>query len=114
MNYTIGIDIGTYETKGVLVDNKGVVVSEAKRKHKMLVPKPGWAEHRPEEDWWEDFCFVSKAILKKSGINPKDIKAIANSAHMASNFWLFHINFDAAAIEISAQNGNIALLVKSV
>ncbi len=80
MSYTMGIDIGTYETKGVLVDNKGVVVSEAKRKHKMLVPKPGWAEHRPEEDWWEDFCFVSKAILKESGINPKDIKAIANSA----------------------------------
>ena len=44
MNYTIGIDVGTYETKGVLVDNKGLVVSEARRKHKMLIPKPGWAE----------------------------------------------------------------------
>ena len=37
MNYTMGIDIGTYETKGVLVDNKGFVISEAKRKHTMLV-----------------------------------------------------------------------------
>ena len=80
MSYTIVIDIGTYETKGVLVDNKGFVISEAKRKHKMLVPKPGWAEHRPEEDWWNDFCFVSKTILRESGIKPEDIKAVAGSA----------------------------------
>ncbi|MDG2474461.1 MAG: FGGY-family carbohydrate kinase [Paracoccaceae bacterium] len=80
MSYTMGIDIGTYETKGVLVDYKGLVIGEAKRKHKMLVPRPGWAEHRPEEDWWDDFCFVSKTILTESGIRPEDLKALATSA----------------------------------
>ena len=29
MAYTLGIDIGTYETKGVLVDHNGVVHAQA-------------------------------------------------------------------------------------
>ncbi|WP_299748627.1 FGGY-family carbohydrate kinase [uncultured Boseongicola sp.] len=80
MAYTLGIDIGTYETKGVLVDEAGVIQAQAARGHEMLVPQPGWAEHRPEEDWWGDFVHVCKALLTESGFDPKDIKAIACSA----------------------------------
>ncbi|MEP4195492.1 MAG: FGGY-family carbohydrate kinase [Aliishimia sp.] len=80
MAYTLGIDIGTYETKGVLVDETGVVHAQAARGHKMLVPEPSWAEHQPEEDWWGDFVFVCQAILRDSKIDPKDIKAVACSA----------------------------------
>lgn len=80
MVYTLGIDIGTYETKGVLVDETGVIHAQAARGHKMLVPEPGWAEHRPEEDWWGDFVFVCKALMHESGVDPKDIKAVACSA----------------------------------
>jgi xylulokinase len=80
MAYTLGIDIGTFETKGVLVDEHGVIHAQAARGHKMLVPEPGWAEHRPEEDWWGDFVFVCKALLKDSGVDPSLIKAVACSA----------------------------------
>lgn len=80
MAYTLGIDIGTYETKGVLVDHEGRVVAQAARGHKMLVPQPGWAEHRPEEDWWGDFVHVCRALLRDSGIAATDIKAVACSA----------------------------------
>ncbi len=80
MAYTLGIDIGTYETKGVLVSVAGEVWAQAARKHDMLVPQPGWAEHRPQEDWWGDFVFVCKALLTESGVDPKDIKAVACSA----------------------------------
>ncbi|MEM8655464.1 MAG: FGGY-family carbohydrate kinase [Pseudomonadota bacterium] len=80
MAYTLGIDIGTYETKGVLVDAAGVVHAQAARGHQMLVPQPGWAEHRPEEDWWGDFVFVCRAILAQSGVDPAEIKAVACSA----------------------------------
>ena len=31
MSYTMGIDIGTYQSKGVLVDSAGVVVAQAAR-----------------------------------------------------------------------------------
>lgn len=80
MSYTLGIDIGTYETKGVLVDHSGCVLAQASRSHKMLVPEPGWAEHRPEEDWWGDFVYVCQALLKQSAIDAQDIKAVSCSA----------------------------------
>lgn len=80
MGYTLGIDIGTYETKGVLVDKNGAIHARASRGHKMLVPQPGWAEHRPEDDWWGDFVYVCRRILAESGVAPADVKAVACSA----------------------------------
>lgn len=80
MQYFLGIDIGTYESKGVLADKDGNVLASASHPHKMFVPEPGWAEHRPEEDWWNDFVTITKKILKSSKINPSDIACIATSA----------------------------------
>ncbi|MEM6888904.1 MAG: FGGY-family carbohydrate kinase [Pseudomonadota bacterium] len=80
MSYFLGVDIGTYETKGVLVDADGVVVAQAARGHDMLVPQPGWAEHRPEEDWWGDFVYVTRALMADSRVDPATIKAVACSA----------------------------------
>ncbi len=80
MTYTLGVDIGTYSSKGVIADEKGRIVAEAQRPHEMLVPRPGWAEHRPEEDWWGDFVHVTRALLAQSGLPPRDIAAVAVSA----------------------------------
>ena len=80
MTHTLGIDIGTFETKGVLVAEDGSITATASRPHKMLVPRPGWAEHRAEEDWWGDFVHVTRALLAQSGLDPKRIKAVAASA----------------------------------
>ena len=79
-HYTLGIDIGTFESKGVLVDGAGRIVAQASRPHKMLVPRPGWAEHRADEDWWGDFVHVTRALLAQSGLDPKAIRAVASSA----------------------------------
>ena len=43
MKHYLGIDIGTFESKGVLVDENGEIVASASKPHKMLVPQPGWA-----------------------------------------------------------------------
>ena len=59
----IGIDVGTYETKGVLVNLSGDIIHQASRKHEMIVPQSGWAEHRPNEDWWGDFKYVSNKLI---------------------------------------------------
>jgi xylulokinase len=80
MTHTLGIDIGTFETKGVLATPTGEIVATASRPHKMLVPRPGWAEHRAEEDWWGDFVHVTKDLLAQSRIDPHDIKCVAASA----------------------------------
>ena len=80
MSYTLGVDIGTFESKGVLVDGDGRVVASAARPHEMLVPQAGWAEHRPDEDWWGDFVHIAREILRTSKIAPEEIRAVACSA----------------------------------
>jgi xylulokinase len=80
MSYTLGIDIGTFESKGVLVDSMGAIVAAAAKPHKMIVPQAGWAEHRAEEDWWQDFTFITGAILDETGLEPSEIQAVACSA----------------------------------
>ncbi|MEM8788689.1 MAG: FGGY-family carbohydrate kinase [Pseudomonadota bacterium] len=80
MSYTLGIDIGTFESKGVLVDGAGAVVAMATRPHEMIVPQPGWAEHRAEEDWWGDFTAICRDLLAQSGVPADQIAAVACSA----------------------------------
>lgn len=80
MTYTLGVDIGTFESKGVLVDDQGNIVAKSSRPHEMLVPRAGWAEHRPDEDWWGDFVFVTQSLLAESRVDPRSIKAVGCSA----------------------------------
>lgn len=80
MKHTLGVDIGTYETKGVLADETGRIVAMAARPHRMIVPQPGWAEHRAEEDWWGDFVYVTRELLTSSGVDPASIACVATSA----------------------------------
>ena len=92
--YTLGVDIGTFESKGVLVDFAGRVVAQAARGHEMIVPRAGWAEHRAEEDWWGDFVFITRELLRVSQVKPEEIKAVACSAigpcmlPLASGSWI--------------------------
>ncbi|MBI1173596.1 carbohydrate kinase [bacterium] len=80
MGLTLGIDIGTFESKGVLVDQTGRIVARASRPHEMIVPQAGWAEHRAEEDWWSDFVFITNKLLAEADVKPEEIKAVAASA----------------------------------
>ena len=68
MTHTLGIDIGTFESKGVLVDADGRITATATRPHKMLVPRPGWAERRTEEDWLGDLVALTGGWLPSSGL----------------------------------------------
>jgi len=47
-NYLLGIDIGTYESKGVIVSLDGKVVNNQVSPHEMIIPRQGWAEHDAE------------------------------------------------------------------
>jgi xylulokinase len=80
MTYTLGLDIGTYESKGVIVDGAGRIVAKGSRPHRMTVPRPGWAEHDADKDWWGDFCFIVREMLATSQVRPEEIAAIATSA----------------------------------
>ena len=80
MTYTLGVGIGTYESKGVLVDGSGTVVAQAVSPHEMIVPRPGWAEHRADEDWWKDFTTITRKLLDESGADPSEVGCVALSA----------------------------------
>ena len=80
MTHYLGIDIGTFESKGVLVSGDGEIVASAAKPHKMIVPQPGFAEHRAREDWWDDFTFISRKLLAESGVPAADIRAVGCSA----------------------------------
>jgi xylulokinase len=80
MNHYLGIDIGTFESKGVLVGQHGNIVASAAKPHKMLVPQAGWAEHRAVEDWWDGFTFLSRKLLADSKIDAKSVRAVGTSA----------------------------------
>ena len=36
----------------------------------MIVPQPGWAEHRADEDWWGDLVAITRELLTVSGVEP--------------------------------------------
>jgi xylulokinase len=75
----VGIDVGTYASKGVVVRRDGLVVARASRPHRMIVPRPGWAEHRAVEDWWGDFTAICQALLAHPEVSPDAIAAVGCS-----------------------------------
>lgn len=77
--YFWGIDVGTYESRGILLNNNFEIIADCSVSHSMINPKAGWFEHDAEKDWWGDFCKLSREILKVSGINPKEIAGIGAS-----------------------------------
>lgn len=76
----LGIDIGTYESKGVLTTIKGEVIAQTAVAHQLLFPRAGWAEHDPELTWWGDFCTITKKLLTTPGVSATDIKGVGVSA----------------------------------
>lgn len=78
--YLLGVDIGTYSSKGVLVRPTGEVVASHSVPHGMEMPKPGFFEHDADGVWWHDFVEIARSLLEKSGIDSREILAIGTSA----------------------------------
>ena len=72
----MGIDVGTNETKAVLIDEKCEIVAFASCGHDLLNPQPGFFEHDAEKTWWGDFCHLSRQLLAESGVDAKDVGCV--------------------------------------
>lgn len=59
----LGIDVGTFETKGVLVSGDGRVVAEARHGHALSTPAPGHAEHDADAVWWQGLVTVARDLM---------------------------------------------------
>ena len=78
--YLLGVDIGTYSSKGVLVDAEiGDVAASHVIEHGLSMPKPGWVEHDPDQIWWGEFVSICQALLAGSEIAPERIKGVGVS-----------------------------------
>lgn len=75
----LGVDIGTYEAKGVLVAADGSVVVQHRRPHSVLTPSPGFVEHDPHTVWWAGFVEIAQTLLADSGASAADVRAVAVS-----------------------------------
>jgi xylulokinase len=80
LNLFLGIDVGTFETEGVLVDESGVVRASASRRHGISTPKQGFVEQDAESVWWADLCFVSNELMKSEVAQSGKIASMACSA----------------------------------
>ena len=78
--YLLGVDIGTYESKGVITTVDGKIVNSQVQPHQMNIPQQGWAEHDAEAVWWGDFVAITRRLLQTTGINPAEIAGIGCSA----------------------------------
>lgn len=59
---TLGVDVGSSSTKGVLVTLDGQVVAVAERRHELRSLAPGRVEHDWRE-WWSEFASVCRELL---------------------------------------------------
>ena len=74
----VGIDVGTFETKGVLVGADGEVLATAHRRHGISTPRPGFVEHDPESDWWADVAAVASELMQHP--RAREVQAVGLSA----------------------------------
>ncbi|UCF90444.1 MAG: FGGY-family carbohydrate kinase [Desulfobacterales bacterium] len=78
--YLLGVDIGTYSSKGVLVSTDGRVAASHVVPHGLSSPRPGYFEHNADGVWWHDFIAIVRGLLAKSGIAPAQICGVGISA----------------------------------
>jgi len=83
--YSIGYDIGSSSIKGAII-NIETGANEAssfypENEMEIISPRPGFAEQNPDT-WWENVKVLTRQLLKRSEINPHDIKCIGISYQM--------------------------------
>lgn len=76
MDFFLGVDIGTLASKAVLVHEDGTVVCSLSDEHAVEHPQPGWAEHDPEQVWWNGFVALVRRVLALSAVEPRAIAGI--------------------------------------
>ena len=76
MDYLLGVDVGSLSTKIILADTEGNIRVSLSKEHSVHHPHPGWSEHDPQRDWWDDFVSLTQELLAGSGIHKNEIAAV--------------------------------------
>lgn len=81
--YALAFDIGTTGVKTCLfkIGKTIELISAASEGYNLYVMPNGGAEQDPDE-WWAAMCSTSKAVMEKSGVDPKEICGISFCSQM--------------------------------
>jgi xylulokinase len=77
--YLLGIDAGTTAMKAVLFDQEGHPLGQASQEYQLHTPAPDRAELEPQ-DYWNACCGCTRGLLAESGVDPRQIAALAISS----------------------------------
>jgi xylulokinase len=76
----LGIDVGTYSSKGVLTDLNGTILKTHVIPHGISLPRPGWVEQDAIAVWWHDLETICKHLLDGQPFTGEDVAGVAVSA----------------------------------
>ena len=76
-DYLLGIDIGSYEAKGVLADVQGKIHARHVVRHQLEFLGDGLVEHDAEAIWWGEFCEIAQTLAGK--VDPAEIRGVGVS-----------------------------------
>ncbi|UPL13865.1 FGGY-family carbohydrate kinase [Microbacterium galbinum] len=62
MRCTLGVDVGTSSTKGVLTASDGTILATATRAHDVSRPRTGWVE-MDAAIWWDEFASIARELI---------------------------------------------------
>lgn len=75
MQCTLGVDIGTSSSKGVLVDLHGEILTTAVVEHSVDHPRPGWVE-MDGTLWWDEFVRLSTDLLARASEGGEAVEVV--------------------------------------
>lgn len=78
--YVLGIDNGGTVSKAALFGLDGTELAVAGSKIDTVEPRPGWAE-RDSDALWCSTASAVRAVLAKSGIDPREVACVACAGH---------------------------------
>jgi xylulokinase len=82
MSYLIGVDLGTSSTKAALYKSDGTLVVQYSEEVPIYYPRPGVVEQENDAFYRTAANTVSRCV-QRSGIDPRDVAAIAFDSQMA-------------------------------
>ncbi len=80
--YLVGVDLGTSATKAALYTTDGTLVAESLAQVPIYYPRPGVVEQE-SDDFYRTAAQTVRACLDASGIDPRQVAAIAFDSQMA-------------------------------
>ena len=85
----LGIDVGTTAVKAMLVGGDGSVLADAEVEQPVSIPRPGWAEQRPDM-WWRNTALAVRKALRLAERNGYriEVAAVGLSGQMHSSVFL--------------------------